>query len=671
MSEEGMPVKLFEPADIGGLNIRNRIAMLPMHLGYCENGVVGERIIDFYRERARGGAGLIIIGGCSIDEHEAYQGMVSIKDNSFIPGHRRLAAAVKAEGARACLQLFQPGRYANSRLTGIQPVAPSPFPSSLTRETPREMTAEDIQQVIAAFAAAARRAVEAGYDMVEIIASAGYLISQFFSPVTNQRTDEYGGSFENRARFGEEVVRAVRREVGGDYPIMVRLSGHEFMPHGNTGREVALFARRLQEAGASAFNVTGGWHESRVPQITMNVPAGAYVYLAWEVKQAVEVPVIACNRINDPRLAESILRQGKADLIGMARGLLADPELPRKAREGRFQEIRKCIGCNQGCLDEIFKGGSCRCLVNARAGREAETIVKPAPVPRKVLVIGGGPAGMEAARVAASRGHRVSLWERDSRLGGQLRMAAAVPGREEFNHLIDYLEKSLQALGVEVFTGREATPESVREFAPDVIIVSSGAEPALPGIPGIASSRVVGAWEVLKGTARTGRRVVVVGGGAVGCEVGLYLANTGTIDADTIKFLLLNKAETAETIRGLASKGVKEVVILEQDRSAGKGVGGSTRWILLQELNRLGVKIQTSTRVLAIEEDGVLVENQSGQREKVPADTVVIAAGAQAKNDLYETLKEEFGKVYLIGDARAPRKALDAIREGFDVGNLI
>lgn len=663
-------MKLFESTSIGGLEIRNRIVMPAMHLGFCRDEYIDERIISFYRERGRGGAGLIVVGGCNIDQH-GYRNMVSLRDDKFIPGHRRLANAIKETGARACAQLFQPGAYSSFSPVGMQPIAPSAVPSGLTREMPREMTLEDIREVIGRFAAAARRAVEAGYDMVEVIASAGYLISEFFSPVTNRRTDEYGGSFANRCRFGEEVVQAVRRAVGDRFPVMVRLTGHEFIPGGNTNLEVRQFARRLQDAGADAFNVTGGWHESRVPQITMNVPNGAYVYLAQGIKQAVDVPVVACNRINDPWLAEEILMQGRADLIGMARGLMADPDLPRKAMEGRFNEIRKCVACNQGCLDAIFSGESCRCLVNARVGREAETEIKLAATPRKVLVIGGGPAGLEAARVAALRGHEVSLWEKEEVLGGQLQLAAAVPGRADFYHLIDYLEESLFALGVEVVVDKEATPEEIEAFRPDAIVVATGARPVIPAIPGVDLDHVVGAWEVIGGEAELGQKVVVIGGGATGCEVAMYIASMGTIDSDTLRFLLLNGAEPVERIKELALRGIKEVVVIEQARTAGRGIGASTRWSILQDLRRMGVDIRTSTRVLAIAEDGVVVAEPDGQTEKIAADSVVIAAGSRAENSLFENLKQKFPEVYLVGDACNPRTVLDAIREGFDVGNSI
>jgi 2,4-dienoyl-CoA reductase (NADPH2) len=512
---------------------------------------------------------------------------------------------------------------------------------------------------------------EAGYDLVEIVANSGYLICQFLSPVSNHRHDEYGGSFENRSRFGEEVLRAVRQSVGEGFPIMVRLTGNEFIPGGNTNREIGEFARRMQDAGADAFDVTGGWHESRVPQITMHVPPGAYAYLAQGIRRVVDVPVVACNRINDPWVAEAILIQGQADLVGMARALMADPELPNKVIEGRYGEIRKCVGCNQGCLDAIFRGQGCACLVNARVGREGETEIKPAAHRKKVLVIGGGAAGMEAARVAADRGHQVTLWEKSDRLGGQLLLAGAVPDRADLLNLVEYLKGSLDVLGAEVVLNKDAALDEIKSFAPGALVVATGARPVIPSIPGVEQGHVAEAWDVLGGQVELGRRVVIIGGGAVGCELGLYIARMGTIDADTVRFLLLNEAESVETIRSLATRGVKEVVILEMDMVAGKGLGISTRWIVLQDLARMGVTINTATTAQAIVHGGVLVSQADGQQDILPADTVVMAVGAKSENRLYEELKTVFPAVYSAGDASCPRTALEAIREGFDVGSTI
>jgi len=656
---------LFQPIKIGNVELKNRIVMTALHLGYCKHGYIDERIISFYKKRAEGETGLIIAGCCNIDGHKAYPDMLDISDDKFIKGHEQLSSAIKKAGSKVCLQLIHAGRYASSRISGQQPIAPSPVPSNITRETPAEMTLEDIDRVIDYFARAAKRAVVAGYDMVELIASAGYLISQFFSPVCNRRTDKYGGNFANRARFGIEAVKKVREAVGDNFPIIVRLSGNEFMPDGNTNLEMQEFAVLLKEAGVDAFNITGGWHESRIPQITMDVPNGAYVYLAQGIKHKVDIPVIACNRINDPLLAEQVLRQESADLVGMARSLIADPEMPKKTRQGRFTEIRKCIGCNQGCLDNIFAGKSCTCTINPIAGSEYKVQINAAPKRKKVLIIGGGPAGMEAARITATRGHDVYLWEKSSVLGGQLLQAAAIPGRGEITHIIEFLKNSINNLNVKVTLNKDVKIEDVKALQPEAIIVATGATPNLPAIKGIENNNVWTFDQVLNGRCKLGKRVIVIGGGATGCEVGLYVSKIGTINSEVLRFLLLNEAERWEYIKSLATKGVKDVTILEQDKAVGRGIGASSRWPILQQLKQSGVKIKTMVTVREIKSDKIVFSTKEGDVQEIPADSIIIATGVKNEKQLFEELNPFFSDIQLIGDARIPGTAWKAIHDGF------
>ncbi|MGE5370633.1 MAG: FAD-dependent oxidoreductase [Solirubrobacterales bacterium] len=662
-------MKLFTPITINKLTLKNRIVMSAMHLGYAEDGYVTERLIRFYEERAKGGAGLLMIGGIDIDEH-AYWAMQSINDDKYIPGLKALTSRVQQHGGIVGCQLYQPGRYSFSIVTGIQAVSASAVKSPLTRETPRALTTEEVCTMIETFGTAARRAKEAGFDLVEIIGSAGYLISQFLSPLTNFRADEFGGSLENRMRFGVEVVHAVRRQVGPDFPVSIRLAGHELVEGGTPAADLITFAQKIEAAGADMINITGGWHESPVPQITMNVPHGAFVYMAQQVKQAVSIPVVASNRINDPRLAEQILVNGQADLVSMARPLMADPELPRKAREGRFSEIRKCIGCNQGCMDHVFEGKIIECLVNAEAGHECEIEVKPAEKSKRVLVIGGGPAGMEAARVAALRGHQVTLWERSDRLGGQLHLAAAPPGREDFALLADYLAESLRVLKVEVKTGMTANVDKVKAFAPDALIVATGASPLQIPVKGIDRANVVQAWDWLDQRFETGTDIVVIGGGAVGCETALALAHIGTVDPETLQFLTVHQVESPEKLYQLSTRGIKRITLIEQQPKIGRDIGRSSKWVISIDLPRFGVEIMTSTRMVAIEDTGVVVE-RNGEQSVIKADTVVIAVGSKANRELYEQLKDTAPEVYPIGDAVRPRKAMEAIQEGFEIGNRI
>lgn len=660
---------LLSPVKIGRMELKNRVVMPAMHLGYCRDGFVNEQLVEFYRVRARGGVGLIMVGGCAIDKY-GHGNMVRIDNDKYIPGLADLVKGVHEEGGKIAAQLFQPGRYSYSFLSGTQPVAPSPIPSKLTRQMPRALAVDEIQGIVDSFGLAAVRAQKAGFDAVEAIGSAGYLISQFLSPVTNQRDDEYGGDFERRMRFGLEVARRIRTAVGPDYPVLFRVGGNDFMLGGNTNREIVMFCKRLEEAGVDAFNVTGGWHETTVPQITMAAPRGVFAYLARGVREAVGVPVIACNRINDPALAEEILANGMADLVGMARAMIADPDLVAKTAAGQAGAIRKCIGCNQGCLDSVFTMKPVGCLVNARAGRELEQEPEPARQVKQVLVVGGGPGGMEAARVAAERGHRVTLWEKDRRLGGQLNLAAVPPGREEFSTVIEYYRHELDRLGVQVELNKEADENSIKSFGADAVVMATGAAPMQPPILGVDGANVVQAWDVLAGQAATGKRVVIIGGGAVGCETALLLARKGTLDADALHFLALNNAESWETLKELAIRGVKEVTVVEMQKAVGADIGISSRWVILQEMHRFGVKTITRATAREINERGVVLDTQ-GKEEVLEADTVVLAAGSRSLSGLCERVKEQLPEVYVVGDAVAPRKALDAIYQGYLAGAVL
>jgi len=659
---------LFSPIRINALEIPNRIVMTAMHLGYTPEGEVTDRLLAFYAARARGGAGLIIVGGCTIDELAGMSNMVGISEDRFIPGLQRLASGIKEYGARAAAQLYQAGRYTHSSMIGgKKPISASPVRSRLTGETPRALELEEIPAMQMKFAQAAVRARSAGFDAVEILGSAGYLISQFLSPLTNIREDPYGGSLEHRMRFGLEVVEKVREAVGPDYPIIMRLAGNDFMEGGHTNHEARIFASELEKAGVDLFNVTGGWHETRVPQLTMGVPRKAFIYLARGVKSAVSIPVLGSNRINDPALAEGLLRNGEVDMVTMARALLADPEMPKKAKNGLSDRIYHCIACNQGCFDSIFRFQPATCLVNPMAGMEAEVRIRPADAKKTVLVIGGGPAGMKAACTAAERGHQVTLVEKQPELGGQLLLNRNIPGRREMVTAAHDLIQNLRGLGVEVVLGREADAGWIRKMAPQAVVVATGASPLLPDISGIRDQKVVMAWDLLSGKATAGPRVVIIGGNAVGLETALLLANQGTISPEVLHFLLANRAESLETLEELINRGNREVTVLEMTKKAGQDIGGSTRWTIMAELRRLGVTLLTGARATAVTVQGVEVDRAQG-REQLPADTVVIAVGAASENRLTHALDGLEAEVFTIGDAKEPRNALEAIREGFFTG---
>jgi 2,4-dienoyl-CoA reductase (NADPH2) len=467
-----------------------------------------------------------------------------------------------------------------------------------------------------------------------------------------------------------EVIEKTRAAVGPDYPVILRIAGNEFMEGGNTNAEARIFAKAAEAAGVDLFNVTGGWHETRVPQLTMSVPRQAYVYLAQGIKSAVAMPVLASNRINDPSAGESIIRNGQADLVTVARGLLTDPDFPDKAREGNSRLIYHCVACNQGCFDSIFRGKPATCLVNPRAGRELETRVSMADKVKTILVIGGGPAGLKAACTAAQRGHRVILMEKDTRLGGQLLLNALIPGREELLTAAADLQHNLEALNVDIRLGVAADAKKVQTLEPDAVVLATGAAPVAPRIPGIDGPNVVQSWDVLAGRAAVGDRVAILGGNAVGLETALYLASLGTLTPEVLHFLMINGAESVDTLTDLLRKGIKSVTVVEMTRKAGADIGLTTKWTIMGELKRLGVRIMTETEAMGITPQGLEIQAKGGET-RVEADSIVLAAGSRPVNGLLKDIQALAPEVHVIGDAKDPRNALTAIREGFEVGRSL
>ncbi|AMV70847.1 FAD-dependent oxidoreductase [Desulfuromonas carbonis] len=654
---------LFTPLAIGPLSLANRIVMPAMHLNLCDDYQVSDRLCAFYAERARGGAGLISVGYASVDELAAHPGHIGAHDDRFLPGLTRLAATLHAGGARAAVQLNHAGRYNHSLLTGgLQPVAPSALPSRLTGETPRALSGAEIDGLIKAFAAAAGRVAAAGFDAVEILAGTGYLISEFLSPLTNRRDDAWGGSLENRMRFGCAVVAAVKEESG--LPVIVRLNGNDFMPGGNGREELIAFAMALEAAGADALSVNVGWHEAQLPQIVTKVPRGAFAYLARGIRERVTIPVILGHRINDPATARELLADQWCDAVAMGRALIADPELPNKARLGREAQLVHCVACGQGCFDNLFKMRHIECLCNPRAGHELDRAFVASAMPQRVLVVGGGAAGMSAALAAARRGHRVTLCERSHELGGQLLLAGAPPGRAEFAGLAADLARQVAAAGVAVRLSCTVDRRLLEELRPDRVILASGGQPLTPAIPGIELPLVVQAWEVLAGRAEVGRRVVVIGGGAVGIEVALALAEEGTLSAEVLKFLLIHEAEELSELRRLATRGKRQVSLVEMLGKLGGNFGRTTRWTMLQDLERYGVASFPESRVEAISPAGVTI-SRHGESLLLPADSVVLAVGTRAEASLEPLCAELAIPCTLVGDARRPGLVLDAVHQGF------
>ena len=630
-------MKLWAPISIRGMELKNRLILLATHLGYCdEDGVVTDRLIDFYSARARHGLGLIIVGGC-YTEHLGMSSptMIGISRDDHIEGLQRLSDAIHSYGVPVAAQLYHAGRYVHSLILGEQAVSASATRNRLTRETARPLSIDEIHKTTANFGEAAHRAKQAGFDAVEIIGSAGYVINQFLAKATNLREDEYGGDLENRAKFPLEIVKSIRKSVGRDFPILYRMSGEDFVPDGLTLEDNKIIAPLLCKAGVDCLNVTGGWHETRVPQITMNVPRGHFAYLAEGIADVVPVPVVACNRINSVTIAEHILSRGKVQLIGMSRGFIADPELPTKARAGNQKLTRPCIGCNQGCLDRVFMIEPVTCAINPLAGFENEKSLGPKGSGR-IAVVGGGPAGMEASRVLALRGFRVVLFEQHNKLGGLLNLAAKIPGRGEFAAYISYMERELKALGVEVNLNTATTSKILDEGSFDRVICATGTVAGAPAIDGVEGSHVTTAYDVLSLGLDDLGVVAIIGGQALGCYTALALTS---------------KAE--------------KVKVFDADEKIGVDLGRTSRWVILQQLRDKGVELNVNARVVGIDAKYITVL-QDGKYSHVKAKTVVVATRPQPKDRLFIQLRKKGIRVETIGSMVKSMKLLEVIHSTFD-----
>ncbi len=656
---------LFSPIKINKTEIKNRIVYPSMGVWYSMDGKLNNRYVNYYVERAKGGAGIVTVGPVGIGEMGLGLAGPSINSDEAIPSFAELAKAIQNYGAKAWIQLFHGGAYVKPiQIMNQQPIAPTSIFSVFSGSQTKEMTLEDIKNVQEAFVRCAERAKQAGFDGVEIIASAGYLICQFLSPLRNQRTDEYGGSFENRIRFVREIIEQMRQRLGPDYPITIRIAGNDYVPGSNTDIETQEFAKVYEKAGVDAISVTGGWHESHVPQLTMEVPRGGFAYLAQIIKNTVSIPVIASNRIPEPAMAERLLRDGCADMVNLGRVLLADPYWPAKAEAGRPEQIIPCVACLQGCMDELFQLRPVKCMVNPRSGFEGERKINKSSVPKKVMVIGAGPAGLEAACRAAEAGHQVELYEKADHIGGQLRIAGTPPHKQELWELIRYYREMLKVHGVKVFLNTEVHLEMIKNNQPDYVIAAEGAEIIVPPIEGIDGDNVFSAWEVLKNNPQLGRKVAIIGGGSVGLETAHFIAEKGTISPETLYFLFKHDAQTPERLRELLFKGNKEVTVFELMPKAGKDVGKSTKWELLQSLAKLGVNIITSAKVLTIK-DNTLTFEKDGEIQTARFDNIIYATGSKAVRTLADKLATTGIPFSVIGDSVRPAKIMDAIHEAY------
>lgn len=639
-------MKLFEPFQVGPLELKNRIVMPPMVTNFAsDTGAVTERLVRYHVERAKGEVGLIIVEATCVEGllGRLVPNQLRVDGDRYIPGLGSLVDSVHRHGAKIALQIHHAGRQTTLECTdGRTPVSASNVPFIDYYSTPgtviarpRPLKVREITDLVEKFGEGAKRAKIAGFDAIEIHGAHGYLIEQFLSPYTNKRHDSYGGSFEKRMRFALEVIDRVRGEVGSDYPLSFRISADEFIEGGITLELAKRIVVRLEQTGINVIHVSGSLGESNhMCEAPMAVKRGFLVHLAAGVKQVVKIPVVAVGRINDPELAEDILQKGKADLVAMGRALIADPYLPLKARQGRFKEVRKCIACDYGCSSRLYLGLPITCNINAEVGKEEELSITPAEKAKRILIIGGGLAGMEAARVASLRGHQVKLYEKEDRLGGQFTLATKPPHKEELQNLLDYLLFQISMLNVEVELQKEATPEFIDEQRPDVIVVATGAVPFVPQIPGIKSEHVSTAWDVLAGKVDTKGEIVVVGGGEVGCETSEYLADQG-----------------------------KRVTLLEELDRLATDMEPLNRYLLLQRLKQKKLRTLTGTALKQVTDEGVLVSNSKGTR-KLAADSIVLALGAVPDTKVGDELKGRVDRLFFAGDCVKPRRSLEAIHEG-------
>ena len=651
---------LLRPLELPGATLPNRILMGSMHTGLEARPDGMPRLAAFYAERARGGAALIVTGGFAPNdagELSPHRAQMSTKEDA--ERHRVIPKAVHDAGGRIVLQLLHSGRYGFHQNI----VAPSPIKSGINPNPPREMTAPEIEQTIADFVRAAVLAQSAGYDGVEVMASEGYLITQFLALRTNQRQDDWGGVLENRMRFACEIVRQTRAATGPNFIIVFRISALDLVEGGLTGAETLQLAKAIEKAGATILNTGIGWHEARIPTIAQAVPRAGFAWAARRIKEAVTIPVVASNRINAPETAEDLLSRGDADMVSLARAMLSDAEFANKAKAGDRAGINICIACNQACLDHYFIGQPASCVVNPRAGRETTLIFKKTLNRKRIAIVGGGPAGLSCAAVAAERGHAVVLFERAAELGGQFNLAKKIPGKQEFGESVAYYGERLRRAGATVLLNHPATEAELARF--DEVVLASGIDPRKPAIPGIAHGSVVGYVDLLCGRVQAGNNVVIIGAGGIGFDVALYLLERSSRSA--LETAAFNRhwgiTQDCAVAGGLASGGMEkphgkcQITMLKRSTTPfGSTLGRTTGWVHRAELAHNGVKMLKGVEYRKIDAAGVHI-TVDGKESCIPADTVVVCAG----QDSFKPFSMETKNFHPIGGAKQAGE-LDAKR---------
>ncbi|MFD0034200.1 FAD-dependent oxidoreductase [Streptomyces sp. NPDC127172] len=645
---------LFTPLDLGFTTLPNRVLMGSMHVGLeeAENGFA--RMAEFYATRARGGVGLMVTGGIAPNEAgRPWAGGAKLTTEAEADEHRQVTDAVHAAGGKIAMQILHFGRYAYHE----DLVAPSPLQAPISPFPPHELTDAEVEQTVEDFARAAELARRAGYDGVEIMGSEGYLINEFIVAATNRRTDRWGGSYENRIRFPVEIVRRVRERVGTDFILIYRLSMIDLVPGGSTLEEVVQLAKEIEAAGATIINTGIGWHEARIPTIATSVPRGAYTFVTKKVMGEVSIPLVTTNRINTPEIAEELLADGCADMVSLARPLLADPDFVAKAQAERSETINTCIGCNQACLDHTFSGKITSCLVNPRACHETELVLAPTRLRKRVAVVGAGPAGLACAVSAAERGHAVTLFDAGSEVGGQLNVARKVPGKEEFDETLRYYRAQLELHGVDVRLNTPVTAADLSQDAYNEVVVATGVTPRTPEIAGLDHPSVVGYLDVLRDGAPVGERVAIVGAGGIGFDVAEYLTDSGDkASQDPATYFRQWGVDMDYQGRGGLAKPERPVpprsvhLLQRKTTKVGAGLGKTTGWIHRTELRHRGVTMVAGATYDRIDDAGLHV-TVDGNSTVIPVDTVVLCTGQDPARGLYDDLLAAGREAHLIGGA--------------------
>jgi len=662
---------LLAPLDLGFTTLKNRVLMGSMHTGLEERGD-WNRVAEFYGARARGGAALIVTGGMAPNrEGGVFPGAAGLYTDEDIANHKSVTDRVHAEGGKIAMQILHAGRYAY----GPDCVSASPVKSPISPFPPKELDEDGIQKQISDFATAAARAEQAGYDGVEVMGSEGYLLNQFLVAHTNKRTDDWGGSYENRMRLSIAVVKAVREAVGPDFIVIFRLSMIDLVPNGSSFEEVVTLAKEVEKAGATIINTGIGWHEARIPTIATSVPRAAFTWVTKKLMGQVAIPVITSNRINTPEVGEEVLSGGAADMVSMARPFLADPDFVAKAVAGKAAEIAPCIACNQACLDHTFGGKISTCLVNPRACYETDLTIEPAEIAKKIAIVGAGPAGLATALVADERGHKVTLFDRAAEIGGQLNMAKQVPGKEEFWGLVDWYRTMVAKSGIDLRLNTEVSANDLDGF--DEVIIATGVIPRDTGIDGQEGANVLSYIDVLRGKAPVGDRVAIIGAGGIGFDVAEYLTQKGDSPTENLDEWLAEwgVADPGTARGGLAPEGpqpeaaARQVTLMQRKAQAlGKGLGKTTGWIHRATLKMKGVEMVGGVNYERIEAGGIMVSTGEARENPrlIECDTVVMCAGQVSERSLADALQAKGITAHVIGgaDVAAELDAKRAINQG-------